>query len=116
MREGDPPVGLSLSRVGRGTLVESVRRHLLDAIRDLPGGTRLPSERALTGQLAVGRATVGAALDDLVRQGVIETRGRRGTFIAGGAGEPSPVASTRGAPGAAEPVRARRNAADTIRR
>ena len=47
-------------------------------------GDRLPSERWLCEELGVSRATVRRALEELVSDGMVETRGR-GSFVADGA-------------------------------
>jgi GntR family transcriptional regulator len=48
----------------------------------LQAGDRLPSERWLCDELGVSRATVRRALEELVADGLVETRGR-GSFVAG---------------------------------
>jgi GntR family transcriptional regulator len=48
----------------------------------LRAGDRLPSERWLCDELGVSRATVRRALEELVTDGLVETRGR-GSFVAG---------------------------------
>jgi GntR family transcriptional regulator len=48
----------------------------------LEAGDRLPSERWLCDELGVSRATVRRALEELVADGLVETRGR-GSFVAG---------------------------------
>ena len=53
-----PNAKLALSPVTRRKLTETVAEQLLAAIRDLPSGTRVPSERELTRELGVGRSTV----------------------------------------------------------
>ncbi len=54
---------------------------LLEAIRDLPPGTRIPSERELTKQLEVGRSTVREALNGLALLGYVEIRHGQGAFV-----------------------------------
>ncbi len=49
----------------------------------LLGGTRLPPERALAGELGIGRGTVVAAYRVLGEQGLVHRRQGRGTEIAG---------------------------------
>ncbi|MBB6120140.1 GntR family transcriptional regulator [Nocardiopsis algeriensis] len=49
---------------------------------ELPVGYRLPTVRALAGQLSVAVNTVARAYRELEQAGVVETRGRSGTFIA----------------------------------
>lgn len=50
---------------------------------ELPAGTRLPPVRQLAEQLGLAANTVAKAYRDLEQAGVIETRGRAGSFIAG---------------------------------
>ena len=56
----------------------------------LPGGWRLPPERVLAGQLAVGRTTVTQALDELRGEGLLASRQGSGTYVVGPAA-PLPV-------------------------
>ncbi|HJE59504.1 MAG TPA: GntR family transcriptional regulator [Nocardiopsis listeri] len=49
---------------------------------ELPVGYRLPTVRALAGELAVAVNTVARAYRELEQAGVVETRGRSGTFVA----------------------------------
>ncbi len=72
---------LSLSRAPRRKLAESVAEQLLDAVRELPAGTRIPSERELTKQLEVGRSTVREALNGLALLGYVEIRHGQGAFV-----------------------------------
>ncbi len=48
----------------------------------LPAGTRLPTVRALAGELGLAPNTVARAYRELETDGVIETRGRSGSFVA----------------------------------
>nr|WP_155073129.1 GntR family transcriptional regulator [Streptomyces taklimakanensis] len=48
----------------------------------LPAGHRLPTVRALAGELGLAVNTVAKAYRALESDGVIETRGRHGTFVA----------------------------------
>ena len=73
---------LPLKRASRHKLAETVAQQLLEAIRDLPPGTRLPPERELTRELAVGRSTVREALNGLALIGAIEIRHGQGVFVA----------------------------------
>ena len=57
-------------------------RHLIDA-GVVPGGWRLPPERALAQRLAVSRTTVTQALDELRGEGLLRSRQGSGTYIAG---------------------------------
>lgn len=49
---------------------------------ELPVGYRLPTVRALADRLSVAVNTVARAYRELEQAGVVETRGRSGTFIA----------------------------------
>lgn len=63
---------------------EQVRTQILDLIRNgtLPPGARLPTVRRLAGDLELAANTVARAYRELERAGVIETRGRHGTYVA----------------------------------
>ena len=54
----------------------------MEAFRDLPPGTKVPSERELTKDLGVGRSTVREALNGLAVLGVLTIRHGQGAFIA----------------------------------
>lgn len=77
----NPAPKLALSQVPRQKLTESVAQQLLEAIRDLEPGTRVPSERELTRELGVGRSTVREALNGLALLGVVEIRHGQGVFV-----------------------------------
>jgi DNA-binding transcriptional regulator YhcF (GntR family) len=59
----------------------------------LPAGTRLPTVRQLAADLGVAANTVARAYKELEADGVVETQGRRGTFVrsAALAGPPADV-------------------------
>lgn len=63
---------------------EQLRSQVADQARSgrLPAGYRLPTVRALAGQLGLAPNTVAKAYRALETDGVIETRGRNGTFVA----------------------------------
>lgn len=67
-----------------GPLFEQVRIQLIEAVRGgaLPAGTRLPTVRELAGQLGLAVNTVARAYRELEAAGIVETRGRFGTFVA----------------------------------
>jgi GntR family transcriptional regulator len=48
----------------------------------LPVGTQLPSEEELIREFAVSRTTIRTTIQNLVRQGLVEIRRGRGTFVA----------------------------------
>jgi DNA-binding transcriptional MocR family regulator len=70
---------------GGGSLVHRLALALRSAIGNglLAPGTQLPSERSLAQSLAVSRATVTAALDDLRADGTLTSRQGSGTAVAG---------------------------------
>ncbi|SFD66845.1 GntR family transcriptional regulator [Streptomyces aidingensis] len=63
---------------------EQVRAQIAGQARDgtLTAGHRLPTVRALAAELGLAANTVAKAYRALEEDGVIETRGRRGTFVA----------------------------------
>jgi DNA-binding FadR family transcriptional regulator len=87
---------LTLSPAPRRKLSETVADQLLEAVRQLPPGTRVPSERELTKDLGVGRSTVREALNGLAMLGIVEIRHGQGVFVTGDPpqiSEPSAIAS-----------------------
>ena len=73
---------LALSKAPRRKLAETVGAQLADAVRDLPPGTRVPSERDLMKSLGVGRSTVREALNGLALLGLVDIRHGLGVFVA----------------------------------
>jgi len=65
---------------------EQVRRQVTEAAASgaLTAGTRLPPVRQLAEQLGLAANTVARTYRELESDGVIETRGRNGSFIAAG--------------------------------
>jgi DNA-binding transcriptional regulator YhcF (GntR family) len=65
-------------------LFDQLRTQILDGIRGgrLAPGTRLPTVRELAGQLGMAVNTVARAYRELESAGILETRGRFGTFVA----------------------------------
>jgi len=65
-------------------LFDQLRTQIIDGIRDgkLPPGTRLPTVRELAGKMGLAVNTVARAYRELESAGVLETRGRFGTFVA----------------------------------
>jgi len=63
---------------------EQLRAQVLAGALDgtLPAGMKLPTVRALADELGLAPNTVARAYRELETAGVIETRGRRGSFIA----------------------------------
>lgn len=63
---------------------EQVRAAIEAGVADgtLPVGTRLPTVRGLATDLGLAANTVAKAYRELERSGVVETRGRAGTYVA----------------------------------
>lgn len=74
---------VTLTPAPRRKLTETVAEQLLAAIRDLPAGTKVPSERELVKGLGVGRSTVREALNGLAMLGIVEIRHGQGVFVTG---------------------------------
>ena len=62
-------------------LREEVRRQVTTG--ELAAGTRLPPVRTLASELGLAPNTVAKAYRELEHLGVIETRGRAGSFVSG---------------------------------
>ena len=62
---------------------EQLRRQIRDAALtgDLAAGSKLPTVRALAAELGLAANTVARAYRELESDGVIETRGRNGSFV-----------------------------------
>lgn len=76
-------VALELDRVAGAPVFRQIARQLREKIvsHALPPGTRLPPSRDLATQLAVARNCVIDAYDELIAEGILEGRGRHGTFV-----------------------------------
>lgn len=87
-------------------LFEQVRIRMIGAVRDggLPAGTRLPTVRELAGQLGLAVNTVARAYRELEAAGIVETRGRFGSFVA--SSDPVDAAMTAAASAFADAARA----------
>jgi DNA-binding transcriptional regulator YhcF (GntR family) len=66
-------------------LFDQLRTQIIDAIRNgrLAAGARLPTVRDLARQLGLAVNTVARTYRELESAGMVETRGRRGTFVCG---------------------------------
>lgn len=64
---------------------EQIRAQVADRVAagELKPGDRLPTVRALADELGVAVNTVARAYRELEQHGVIETRGRAGSFVTG---------------------------------
>ncbi|MCF3962402.1 GntR family transcriptional regulator, partial [Streptomyces fuscigenes] len=69
---------------GRDAPYEQLRSQIAGQVRDgsLPVGHRLPTVRGLASELGIAANTAAKAYRVLEADGVIETRGRNGTFVA----------------------------------
>jgi DNA-binding transcriptional regulator YhcF (GntR family) len=77
-------VELSIEHGGVVPPFEQVRDGLAAAVRagTLSAGDRLPTVRQLASDLGLASNTVARAYRELEEAGVVETRGRNGTFVA----------------------------------
>ncbi len=64
---------------------EQLKQQIADRVADgrLRPGEKLPTVRALAEQLGLAPNTVARAYRELEAAGVVDTRGRSGTFVAG---------------------------------
>lgn len=64
-------------------LQDQIRQKLVNGILNgnFPLGTKLPSSRKLSGQLGVARNTVVLAYEQLIEEGILESRQRSGIFV-----------------------------------
>jgi GntR family transcriptional regulator len=70
-----------VTSVQRVTKQGQTRERVLDLVANLAVGQAIPSERQLSSELGVSRLTVRAALDELVREGLLVRRRGSGTFV-----------------------------------
>tara|TARA_R100000027_G_scaffold13062_1_gene9339 strand:+ start:14548 stop:15711 length:1164 start_codon:yes stop_codon:yes gene_type:complete len=78
--EQDGSTGSSVSTPERSRVI----KHLNKLVRQRNEGDRLPSVRQISKDCRVSSVTAQAVIEDLCKQGIIETRPRRGIFLAGG--------------------------------
>lgn len=78
------PLQLTVDPNAADAPYEQVRAQIAEQARSgrLPAGYKLPTVRGLAGELQLAANTVAKAYRALESDGVIETRGRNGTFIA----------------------------------
>ena len=79
-----PQMGILVDASDSVAPYEQIRVQIADQVRtrQLASGTRLPTVRRLAENLHVAPGTVARAYRTLEEDGVIETRGRHGTFVA----------------------------------
>ncbi|WP_167098729.1 GntR family transcriptional regulator [Mycobacterium sp. DL592] len=87
-------------------LFDQLRTQIIDGVRTgrLPPGTRLPTVRELAGHMGLAVNTVARAYRELETAGIVETRGRFGTFVA--RADPADAAMAAAANAYAETARA----------
>lgn len=85
---------------------EQLRAGLVDAVTTgrLAAGERLPTVRALAEDLGIAPGTAARAYRELEAAGIIETRGRNGTFVSFH-GDPAHRQAQRAAAAFAEQIR-----------
>jgi GntR family transcriptional regulator len=66
---------------GRGSKHSLVRDELLSLLDELTVGDAIPPERRLASELGVSRPTLRAAIDELVREGLLLRRHGSGTYV-----------------------------------
>lgn len=78
------PLQITIDPAGPDAPYEQLRAQIAGQVRggDLPTGYKLPTVRGLAGELGLAANTVAKAYRALESDGVIETRGRHGTFVA----------------------------------
>ncbi len=75
---------LHIDRTSAESPHAQLQRQLADGVADgtLRPGTRLPPVRTLATELGLAPNTVAKVIRELEQAGVLETRGRQGTFVA----------------------------------
>lgn len=81
----------NINRAADAPPFRQIREQISGAIAggELPAGTRLPAVRTLAKQLGTAPGTVARAYRDLEMSGLLDTRGRHGTYVADPADERS---------------------------
>jgi len=97
---------MRLTRDSWRTLQTQLSERLRAAIATLPPGTRLPSTRALAGQLDVSRNTVMNVYEELVAAGLVISKIGSGTRVSGAAPKPAKLNARRLLRAAKYPARA----------
>lgn len=80
----DPREVLAVAGASGEPLYDQLRNRVIEGVRSgtLPPGTKMPTVRDLAAQLGIAANTVARAYRELESAGIVETRGRLGTFIA----------------------------------
>ena len=76
-------LGLALDAASAVPTFLQLRAQLIDQVRSgqLKPGTRIPTVRALAEELGIAPNTVAKAYKQLEEDGILETRGRNGSFV-----------------------------------
>ncbi|WP_081792767.1 GntR family transcriptional regulator [Rhodococcus wratislaviensis] len=84
-----PAVDIDIDPDSSTAPFDQLRLQIIEQVRSgqLIAGTKIPTVRALAVEVGLAPNTVAKAYRELGEQGVIETRGKQGTFIASG-GDP----------------------------
>lgn len=92
-------ISISLTRSGEQSGAEQIVAGIKSQIESnhAPSGCRLPPVRVLAHQLGISKTTVQTAYDELVAQGIVESRRRIGLFVAEKDPRISPLAQSRAA-------------------
>ncbi|MEO1366290.1 MAG: GntR family transcriptional regulator, partial [Acidobacteriota bacterium] len=99
-----PTLAVQLERSrGAPPLIDQLAAQIRRAIEtgEVPGASRLPSTRALAGQLGVSRTVTSEAYATLLAEGYLESRRGSGTYVVERAVEGRPEGSRATKPGAA---------------
>src|SRR3954463_9860228 len=76
------PSGTHQTGRTNGSKQELARDALLDLVDDLGVGSAIPPERRLAADLGISRPTLRAAIEELVREGLLLRRHGSGTYVA----------------------------------
>src|SRR6185295_1332301 len=84
VRSGERSVPSGTHQNGRsnGSKQDLARDVLLDLVDDLGVGAAIPPERRLAAELGISRPTLRAAIEELVREGLLLRRHGSGTYVA----------------------------------
>lgn len=85
MADGGGGVNIVIDQASAAPPFEQIKQQVVAARADgtLPTGHRLPPVRQLAADLGLAPNTVARAYRELEAEGVIETRGRHGSFVVG---------------------------------
>ncbi|WP_082359854.1 GntR family transcriptional regulator [Rhodococcus opacus] len=101
-----PAVDIDIDPDSSTAPFDQLRLQIIEQVRSgqLIAGTKIPTVRALAIEVGLAPNTVAKAYRELGEQGVIETRGKQGTFIASG-GDPIRARAEKAATGYVQELR-----------